>query len=679
MRRLCLFFAASLLLVPGACSTSKKSGNAASATGAPGGTPVIFEGAKAYGEEELRKAIADALEDYAERGLTAARADDAAFYLRMYYRKNGFSKATVEYELRGGTLVLHVREGPRALLRDIIFTGNRSIADSELWEYFLGATKKRLARQPELFPYSEVEIAAGIDRVRGLYISEGFLDVKVELGNVVFSENNTRTVVTVRIDENQRYTFGEVRFSGNTLYPREELLKAMGQPVNGPFSQTKLTHAQRDLQSFYKQHGFFKAEVAVAADPATAVNGRVSALFTVNAGARFRIGEIREQGLDRLRPSFIPKRFAHLQGKTYDPEKLDETYRELLRTGLFTNLRVSPTPDGPDELRLDVTVQEAKAREVGFTIGAGSYEGFLAGIRLGDRNLFGNGRPLTLAIDYSQRGLKGELLYVDPWLFDTRFSLRARIFSAQRVEEGYSKEEVGWRFDLSRRLFPHLELAAFIEQASVSITEATIDESLLGPTNYFVSSVGLTGSVDYRDDPLNPSRGWIFTGALDVSTIDGEAAFTRFTTRLSYYVPIGKCLLAFGARAGLMKPVNDIAEIPIDERYFSGGATTVRSFAERELGPKDRSGDPIGGEFFTVFNTEFTFPIVGALRGAVFVDAGNLAASDAPGVDNMRYAVGAGLRYALPIGPLRLDYGLNPSPRADEDRGAFHFSFGFAF
>jgi outer membrane protein assembly factor BamA len=368
-----------------------------------------------------------------------------------------------------------------------------------------------------------------------------------------------------------------------------------------------------------------------------------------------------------------------LQGKTYDPEKLDETYRELLRTGLFTNLRVSPTADGPEELRLDVTVQEAKAREVGFTIGAGSYEGFLAGIRLGDRNLFGNGRPLTLAIDYSQRGLKGELLYVDPWLFDTGFSLRARIFSAQRVEEGYSKEEVGWRFDLSRRVLSHLELAAFIEQASVSITEATIDESLLGPTSYFLSSVGLTGSVDYRDDPLNPSRGWIFTGALDFTTIDGEAAFTRFTTRLSYYVPIGKCLLAFGARAGLMKPVNDIAEIPIDERYFSGGATTVRSFAERELGPKDRSGDPIGGEFFTVFNTEFTFPIVGALRGAVFVDAGNLAASDAPGVDAMRYAVGAGLRYALPIGPLRLDYGLNPSPRADEDRGAFHFSFGFAF
>ena len=114
-------------------------------------------------------------------------------------------------------------------------------------------------------------------------------------------------------------------------------------------------------------------------------------------------------------------------------------------------------------------------------------------------------------------------------------------------------------------------------------------------------------------------------------------------------------------------------------RYFSGGGTSVRSFSERALGPKSRGGDPIGGEFFTLLNAELTFPIVGALQGAAFVDAGNLTSSDDIGLSDMRYAVGLGLRYKLPIGPLRLDYGVNPSPRPDEARGAFHFSFGFAF
>jgi outer membrane protein assembly factor BamA len=81
----------------------------------------------------------------------------------------------------------------------------------------------------------------------------------------------------------------------------------------------------------------------------------------------------------------------------------------------------------------------------------------------------------------------------------------------------------------------------------------------------------------------------------------------------------------------------------------------VRSFAERKLGPRDSGENPLGGEFYTVFNAELTFPVYGALQGAVFTDAG------------------------MPIGPLRLDYGLNPDPQEGEDTGAFHFSFGFAF
>ncbi len=141
--------------------------------------------------------------------------------------------------------------------------------------------------------------------------------------------------------------------------------------------------------------------------------------------------------------------------------------------------------------------------------------------------------------------------------------------------------------------------------------------------------------------------------------------------------------LAFGARVGIIHSLGENAddpyELPIDERFFNGGSTTVRSFAERDLGPHD-NGEPIGGEFFTIFNVEYTFPIFGEIQGAIFFDAGNLLPSaEDPGLDDMRYAIGAGLRWKLPIGPVRLDYGVNPDPHEFEARGAFHFSFGFAF
>ena len=240
------------------------------------------------------------------------------------------------------------------------------------------------------------------------------------------------------------------------------------------------------------------------------------------------------------------------------------------------------------------------------------------------------------------------------------------------------------------------------------MTDATIDPILLGETSYFVSSVGFTQTLDLRTNPLTAPRGFVFDNTVDFATsaLGSDVDLLRATGRVSYYLSFApeqpqlvgedlnksglrkwfeRSLLAFGARSGIVYPLDtagvpDALAIPIDERFFIGGSTTVRSFGERDLGPHDRRGNPIGGEFYTIFNVEYTFPIYGELLGAVFVDAGNLLPdARSPGLDDMRYAVGAGLRYNLPIGPMRLDYGINPSPRANEDFGAFHFSFGFAF
>jgi outer membrane protein assembly factor BamA len=208
---------------------------------------------------------------------------------------------------------------------------------------------------------------------------------------------------------------------------------------------------------------------------------------------------------------------------------------------------------------------------------------------------------------------------------------------------------------------------------------------------------------------VNP-RGFLIGNTLDVASnaFGSDIQYVRGTMRVGYYHPFGpktltpgvvedqstgtplqrwfhQSSIAFGARVGLIHSLdssgaNESTAIPIDERFFNGGATTVRSFGERDLGPHDNHGHPVGGEFYTVFNAEYTFPILGELQGAVFFDAGNLLpTSEDIGLNDMRYAIGAGLRYKLPIGPIRLDYGVNPDPRPFEDFGAFHFSFGFAF
>jgi len=651
---------------------------------AAAGELIQFSGNRSFTEDQLRAPLAEQINDIQKQGLTRPRADDTAYYLAVFYRKRGFANVDVKWDIRGTHLLLTISEGQRTYLRHVTFQGNRAVDQKTLFEYLIGGTEERLLQKPTDFPFVEGDVQSGVARIRGLYESEGHLDAKVDDATITYSRDRTRADVLVKIQEGPRYTFGQVTFAGQPIYSKEELITALGEPLTNPYTTQQVNTMQHNLQFYFKERGYYTAEVEASGDPqhfvpAPSNNRKVPVAFTIKPGAIYKFDGATVTGLTRLHPSVVTNRFKKLSGKVYSPEKLDERFRELLRTGLFSNLRVNTEPlKSSNEVQIQLTAEEAKAKEIGFSIGYSSYEGAIFGLRLGDRDIFGSGRPLTLDIDYSQRGIKADLIYTNPWFLETDVNFRARLFAHDRDEIGYSKRDEGLRIEFTGKPTKNIELGAFIETKNVEITTAAIVPEDLGPTSYQIATIGLTQSFDYRDSPVSPSKGWIATTAADFDTIGGSASFARGTIRLTEFIPIREhLLLALGARAGAIYP---FTEVPIDERYFSGGGNTVRSFTERDLGPHDRHGYPIGGDIFTVFNAELDFPLRGALIGAVFADAGNVVPEfKNAGLQNMRYALGIGLRYKLPIGPIRLDVGFNPDPKQDESWGAVNFSFGFAF
>lgn len=681
---------------------------------------VQFEGTRTFKDEELRAPLAETLREIGESGLNAPRADDAAYFLTVFYRKQGYADAEVKHEIRGSRLILQIHEGPRAYLGNVKFifpSGKRHYDDATLYSYMVSETKERPKKNaPALkIPYVDADLDSGIGRVRGFYESEGYLKVSIARTEEkhVRMEGGAKFIdVKVAIVENEKYLFGHVSFLNPPRdggdFTTEKLISGLGnptgeeQPESDPppvrpleeaFTIQRANTMQHNLAYYLKLHGFYEAKVDLDASEEKAVrqrNGemRVPVTFTIHAGKLYRFDGVKVTNVapenepkykPRLRANFLPHRFAPLNGQVYDPRKLDERYREVLKTGLFKRLRMTTMPlRDSDEVEIDLEAEEAKAREIGFTVGFSSYEGAMMGVRLADRNFMGNGRPLSLEINYTLRGLGLQLQYFDPWWLESDFALRAKLFAEDRTEVGYSKQDSGFRADISRKLNPKTEYSVFAAIRNVNVTESEIPPELLGPTSYQIATLGITQTLDYRNNPLNPSRGWIWNVGMDVDAIAGAVSFGRATTRLSYYLPIKKkFLFAAGLRGGVIYP---LADVPIDERFFNGGATTVRSFRERRLGPMDKGGHPIGGEAYTVFNAEFTFPIKDALKGAVFCDAGNLIGRVQDfGVSDMRFALGVGLRYDLPVGPVRLDVGFNPNPKRDEDWGAVQFSFGFAF
>jgi outer membrane protein insertion porin family len=662
---------------------------------------VEFRGQKAFDEKVLRSQLKEQITTIDDHGLTAARGDDAAFFLELFYRKQGYAKVSVRYTISGDRLILDINEGPLVALGLVNFVGNQHQPSEILFDYAVGPTRERYSSMQKKLPFVAADVEEGADLVHRLYISNGYLDAQVEKPIYHYSDDGARVDATIPITEGRQYSFGQLSFSGETIYGHEALQGQLADLLEQPYTDNRVSDIPRRLQAYYRTRGYYDVKVEAIGNPPAANGGKVPVVVSVTPGPLYHFDGVTVKGLEKLRPSYITRRFSKFSGKTYSPELVDEKFRDLMKSGLFTVLQIKPTPVDGNALRLDISAEEAKSKEFGLALGYGSYTGAIVGASYRDRDLFGYGRPISTLAEWSERGYKWEILWEDPYFFDTEFGFKAKLSALTFDFDGYAKWESGLRLDLTRKVTKQLELGLVFSARHVEITSADIMPALLGDTSYFVSSIGLTQTLDLRDSKVNPTRGFVFDSTFDFATdvLGSNVNFIRSTGRLSYYLPFGqepkpgfpdrRTMLALGARAGIIHSLESSgtspAEIPIDERFFNGGNATVRSFAERDLGPKDHD-HPIGGEFFSVFNVEYTFPIYGELLGAVFFDAGNLLPNSTDpfervtaGLDDMRYAFGLGLRYKLPIGPIRLDYGYNPDRRAGEDVGAFHFSFGLAF
>ncbi len=675
-------------------------------------TVINLQGEKSFSDKVLRSQLKEQITTIDDFGLTPARADDVAFFLELFYRKHGYLKASVHYVIEGGDrLRLEIEEGKLFTLGTVTFSGNENEPTDKLFDYVMGPTRERYSKLQKNLPFVASDVEEGAELVHRFYDAEGYLDAAVDKPRYTFHDDTGQVDAAIPIQEGRRYFFGSITFTGKTVYDSETLRDQIKDLSDQPYTEARLDDIPRRLQAYFKTRGYYSVKVEATSDPTAAQAGHVPVQVAVSAGSLYHFADVTVTGLRRLRPGYVEKRFSSLSGKTYSPEVLDDKFRILMRSGLFNILQINPVAVGDDALRLDISAEEAKSREFGLSAGYGTYEGFIGGVQFRELNLFGTGRPLTTSILVSQRSYKGEVAYEDPYFFDTDFSLKTRVGALTFDFDGYSKFELGGRVELTRKLTRQYEVGAVFSARHVEITSASIKPFYLGDTSYFIDTLGFTQTLDLRENPLVAPRGFVASNTVDVATsaLGSEIDLVRATLRLGYYIPFGpkplapgvvqdqtsqkspwerfvqQSSLAFGARTGLVHSLNhsgpdEATTIPIDERFFNGGGTTVRSFMERDLGPHDRHGNPLGGEFYTVFNAEYTFPIYGELQGAAFADAGNLLpTSEEPGFDDMRYALGLGLRYKLPIGPIRLDYGINPDRRPGEDFGAFHFSFGFAF
>jgi outer membrane protein insertion porin family len=643
---------------------------------------VQFVGNTKFSNRELSAALADPLAAIQQRGLSLPLADDTAYYLAVFYRRHGYPAVDVKYKIREPYLELHISEGPFYKLGNITFEGNKTFQPAVLNDYMIGTTRARYSQFQKNLPFVESDLVTGTSLLQSFYVSQGFPQVQI-VKLTTLPDNRTGTVnAIVTIKEGPRYFFGPISFSENFGLAKNQFaakIKSLTDPPK-PYSEAELQNLQRDLTFIFKSKGYFSALVTVTPNFQKVQGGRVPISVDSVPGPIYHFGGVivSQEPSARLRPEFLPRRFAALRGQTYDPEKLKDLYRRLYLTGLYDTLDIQEVAQPDGTIQLVANPREARAKELGFYGGYDTFDGVIFGATYTNRNIDGLGRIFSFRLDYTGRGPDGEISYENPWFIDKDIDFNVALGVSAKQLVAYSIQNYYARVRLTKTYSKGVQTVAFLQakEADVSSIEIT-PPSLAGPTNYQLVTVGLSQTFDFRDSPTNPRHGWVFDTTVSFSeSLDGSASFARFTGRYSTYFSLGKSLLALGARLGYLDAVQGTAGVPIDERFFNGGSTTVRSFYETELSPKDNNNHPIGGLARSIFNVEYDVPIFGDLVGAAFMDAGGTG--DNP-FDNFATGVGGGLRYNLPIGPVRVDYGVNPAPRKNQSLSVLSLSFGFAF
>jgi len=664
--------------------------------------------------------------------------EDSKRRIEASLRAQGYARPVVEYERQELAdrlrVTFHVRRGPLLLVENVELEG---VAGERLAEV------RALIEVPAGTPFSQDALNASVAAIEEHYRTRGFGDVQVEstlgedAGGAV-DASRVRPRISVR--EGPRTVVGRVVVNGVSGVRANELRPLMALKAGVPFNSAQLLADRDAVSAFYQNRGFQEARIDVV--PAAAeMPGQIDLAYEITEGPQQLVGHVLISGNSRTDTATITRELGLVAGTPLGLDDLADAQRRLSALGLFRRVTVGALPQpGRRDTDVIVTVDEAPPTTLGYGIGLEggrrlvrdetqsnvavetieiSPRGFF---EVGRRNLWGKNRSVNLYTRFSLRDRGGSAgttsnesafyefrvvgTYREPRVLDTLADAQINAFVEQGVRSSFNFARQGVNAEMARRIGPRTTVAGrytfgktrLFDERLVAEEKPIIDR--LYP-QLRLSTLSTTLVNDARNDPLDPSAGYVVNSEADVAVrpIGSEVGFVKafFQGFLYRRVPgLGGTVLATGARFGAGTAFGlDVPEdspsardLPASERFYAGGSTTVRGYALDRLGDSatiDSDGFPRGGNAMAIFNGELRFPVRGPIGGVVFLDAGNVFArlTDLD-LTRIRTSTGAGLRYRSPIGPIRVDVGIKLDPRQQVDgvrerRWEVHISLGQAF
>jgi translocation and assembly module TamA len=403
--------------------------------------------------------------------------------------------------------------------------------------------------------------------------------------------------------------------------------------------------------------------------------------LAIDPGPRADFGPVTFKGDDGIRETFLRRRLPFKPGERYDAAQLDKARLDLIQTSLFASVIVR-TPDHLDaagQLPVTFDLTQRAQRSIGAGVGYQSDEGLGGNVFWEHRNFFHGGEKLRAEIAASQVKQSARLTLAKPDFLIPRLSLLNEAEASHEDTDAYESTSLSVGTGVQYAFTPKL-----LGSIGVNYRYADIDDQGDEQT-YGLLSFPTQADWDFSDNLLDPTTGGrlVASAAPFFDTLGTGTRFYRGQITATRYIPIladHKLILALRGSLGALTGA-DRAEIPADERFYSGGGGSVRGIGYQLAGPVDDKNKPIGGRSLAEFSTEFRTRITESIGAVAFLDGGTVYDSEVPDFsDELHLGTGVGLRYITAIGPIRFDVGVPINRRSDvDDAYQLYISIGQAF
>jgi len=409
----------------------------------------------------------------------------------------------------------------------------------------------------------------------------------------------------------------------------------------------------------------------------------IDVTYHVTAGPRVDLGPITITGLRRMNESFVRRRLLLRQGQLYQPSKIEAARQDLAGIGVFSGVvvRTAPKLDAAGELPLTIDVAERKRHAVTFNVAYSTDLGGSVGATWTDRNVFGNAEQLNLSAsttglggsDTTGLGYNATAQLLKPDFLHRDQTLEFDLGAIKQSLEAYDQTAATAGVILSRKLSKEWTISAGLtgEQEKIVQEEVTRHYTLVAvPLSGKYDGTGLTNPLD---DATHGVRAALSVAPTE-SLAHPEATFVILQGNVSTYIDMADLGLTQPGRSivavrGIVASAQGASQfdLPPDQRFYAGGSATVRGFKYQSVGPLFADNNPQGGAALDAATIEFRQRVWGNIGAALFVDAGQVSAENAPFQGTLREGVGTGVRYYTPIGPIRVDVAvpLNKPPNGD--------------